>query len=273
MNNIKEIIEIQKTNKDEIRNLTDQYFNYLTAPMDDMWELGIIGMSNYYKIILNNNEVGYFCIDDDNYLLQYFIIDSYLDKSKEIFRYILEEYKITEAYVSTIEPRYLSLCLDFQKTVTTHTLLYKDMFNVTKNNPIKNGEFHTATMEDFQKILDYSVKNIGSEGDWIEPYYKNIIKRKELFLLKSQDEIIGEGELRVSDKQKPYANLGVTVSKKYRKQGTASYILTYLKGLCYEQNLIPICSTTIENVGSQKAIKNAGLFAYNRILKVNFKSI
>lgn len=271
MNN--QIIKIQKTSKNKILSMTNKYYEYLTAPMDDMWEIGIIGKSNYYNVIFGDRKIGYFCLDNNNVLLQYFITDLFLDQSKEIFKYIISKHKIKEAFVSTIEPRYLSLCLDFQKKMDVDTILYTDSLDSNIKNPIKTAKFYLATMEELQDILNYQLNKVSLEGDWIEPYYIDIIKKEQLYLLKLEDEIIGSGELRPCLMNNTYANLGVTVSKKYRRQGLGSYILSYLKKLCYKQNLVPICSTSINNIGSQKSIENAGLFAYNRVMKVYFNDL
>lgn len=271
MDRIKQILKTEKTDKKEIVTMTEAYLKYLTDPMDDMWEIGIIGASNYYKIIIENNEIGYFCLDDQNILLQFFIKDSFQNLSIEIFNHILDQYKIREAYVSTIEPRYLSLCLDAQEQVTVHTLLYKDLNTVNRANPIKESHLNVAEIEALTAILEFHLKNIGSLGAWVEAYYTKLIEKGQLFLLKLEEEIIGTGEFRPSEQQRPYVNLGVITSQRLRRQGIASHILTYLKELAYQQGLIPICSTTVNNIGSRRAIENAGFFAANRVLKITFK--
>jgi predicted acetyltransferase len=238
--------------------------------MDDMWEEAIIGVSNYYRIVLDNNDVGYFCLDDENILLQFFVSDKFLSESKEILEFILDGYKIKEGFISTIDIRSLPLFLDLNKEVHTHTLLYKDNFDINKSSPFDGIEIKVASSLDLQNIIDYYENKAVIQGSWLRPYCVNLINKQQLFIFTINNEIIGTGERRISESQKGYANIGVTVSKDYRKKGLATYILSYLKKECYKYELKPICSTTVENIGSQKAIQNSGFIAYHRILKIIF---
>ncbi len=264
------IVNIHKTTKQEIGKAIKEYYENLIAPMDDMWEEAIIGISNYYRIVLNNNDAGYFCLDNDNILLQYFIKDKFIDESKELLKYILKEYKIKEGFVSTIDIRSLPLFLDFNNEIHTHTLLYKDIYHVDMVSPFEGTEIKIATSTDLQNIIEYYENSVDIQGSWLRPYCINLIKKQQLFLFELNNEILGTGERRISESQKGYAHIGVTVAKEYRRKGLASYILSYLKKDSYTYGLTPICSTTIKNIGSQKAMQNSGFFAYHRIVKVKF---
>ncbi|MGM0396114.1 MAG: GNAT family N-acetyltransferase [Bacillota bacterium] len=264
------MVNIHKTTKQEIKEMKKEYNENLIAPMDDMWEESIIGTSNYYKIVFNNSDAGYFCLDDNNILLELFIKDEFIDKSKELMQSILDEYKIQEGFASTIDTRSLPLFLDLNNGIQTHTFLYKDICHVNRINPFDGVEIKTAITTDIQKIIEYHENCVDISGSWLKAYCINLINKKQLFLFLMNNEIIGTGEIRASESQKGYAHIGVTVAKDCRRKGLASYILYYLKKGCYKYEMIPICSTSISNVGSQKAIQNSGFFAYHRIVKVRF---
>ncbi len=264
-------IVIEKTTKSEINRMTLEYYKNLLAPMDDMWEKSIIFVSDYYKIAVGTKVVGYFCLTAHNEIVQYYIKNQYQKRAKDIFVQVLKDMEIKKAFVSTLEPRFFNLCLDNNKTMQTHTYLYRDMFKATHSNPIKNAKFNLATMDEYQEVLQYERENIGQDGDWVEPYFENVIERQELFLLRVKNEIIGTGELRPSESHKTHANVGVTVGSEYRRQDIASFVLTYLKDMCYNRELIAICSTTVDNIGSQKAIEKAGLHPYHRVVEVTFE--
>ena len=266
-------VNIYQTAKEEISKTIKEYYENLIAPMDDMWEEAIIGASNYYKIVFNNSDAGYFCLDNDNILLQYYIKDKFIDETKELLRYIIQEYKIKEGFVSTIDVRSLPVFLDFNNEIHTHTLLYKDSYHVDKVSPIEGMEIRIATSTDMQNVIEYYENRVDIQGSWLRPYCINLIKKQQLFLFEVSNEIIGTGERRSGESQTGYAHVGVTVAKEYRKKGLASYILSYLKKDCYKYGLVPICSTTIDNLGSQKAIQNAGFYAYHRIVKVKFQGL
>jgi len=264
-------LAIKKVEKEQIKWMTDQYYKDLCATMDDMWEKGIIGRSDYHSIALDGQEIGYFCLDDNKALLQYFAIDEYLYMTEQVFAHVLKANEVKEGFVSTIEPRYLTLCMDHQKHVESNSIMFADAYESSLENPIAEAVFETAVPEELDAVMKYSIEDAGLEGDWMIEYYKNIISVGSLHLLKLNGKIIGTGELRVSDTQQPFADLGMTVGKEHRRKGLGTYILTYLKGICYEKGLKPICSTSVENIGSKKAIENAGMYAYHRVLKVAFR--
>ena len=51
---------------------------------------------------------------------------------------------------------------------------------------------------------------------------------------------------------------------------TPDYINFALKQLCDDRGLVPICSTTADNVAAQRAITKAGFVSRHRILEVSF---
>ena len=101
-------------------------------------------------------------------------------------------------------------------------------------------------------------------------YYGDLIKRKELFGLWDGKTLIATGERRVSETQKPYADVGMIVSTTHRGQGLATMILQKLLNLCGEKGLSAICSTEKDNVGAQKAIAKAGFIDHHRIVEFKF---
>jgi len=62
------------------------------------------------------------------------------------------------------------------------------------------------------------------------------------------------------------------VSKEHRRQGVGSDILTRTKAFCYERDLSPICSCEAGNMGSKKAIVNAGFVSRHRIVSIGFQA-
>lgn len=120
-----------------------------------------------------------------------------------------------------------------------------------RTNAIEGVTIKKANLSDLQQVLDYHENCVGIKGSWLQPYCIGLIEKRELVLFLLHGEIIGTGEKRLNERQQGYASLGVTVSKEYRRRGLASYILFHLKTDCYEHQLVPICSTSINNIGSQ----------------------
>src|ERR1700753_1776129 len=117
---------IQLEHPDTVQQLRDDYLQTLIAPMDGMWESVAITYATFFEILDREQRVGYFCIDPNNYLLRFYLLENYQSQAQEIFAWIVSTYGIEHAIVSTIEPLYFSLCLDFQKSITPQSYLFGD---------------------------------------------------------------------------------------------------------------------------------------------------
>ncbi len=101
-------------------------------------------------------------------------------------------------------------------------------------------------------------------------YAKMVIEQGILHVLEKGEEILGTGELRVRKSWVPYADVGMIVNKKYRRQGVGAYLLSLLKQKAGAQGLKPICSCEAGNQGSRKAVENAGFIARHRVVQFSF---
>ena len=263
------MLKINKVYIESINSLRNKYYEKITVPMDDMWENKIIPSGDFYTIS-DEELLGYFVIGDNNTLLQFYLTDDYECFSSEIFEQILEKQNISGAFAGTFEPGYLSLCLDKNIKVEVDTLLYMELKKHTIETPIKPIKVKIADIEDYSEILDFNKNKVGLKGDWMEDYYKKLLPMQGVHLFKLNEKIIGIGEFRPSKSNTSYANLGIMVSNDFRRKNLGSYILSQMRILANVKGFIGICSTTIDNIGSQKAIEKSGFYSYHRILKIKF---
>lgn len=263
------MIEISKVKRDSITSIVKKYSEKITAPLDDMWENMIIPSGTFYTVS-DADIMGYFVVGDNNTMLQFYIEECYESKTIEIFEQVVKDQNIEGALAGTFEPLYLSLCLDRNTKVEVDTFLYKENKSAEIKSPIDAIRINQANKDDYTEILDFCKSKVGLEGDWIGPYYKVLLPKGSVYLFKIEDEIIGAGELRPSKSSVSYANLGMMVSKDFRKQNIGTYIMHQMKLLANKKGLMGICSTTIDNVASQKAIIKSGFYSYHRILKIRF---
>ena len=261
---------VKKIDKECIKKMRDSYYKNVTAPMDDMWELGIIGKGDFYTIE-KEAVLGYFVVDADNNLLQFFLKEEYEKCALNIFEFIKKKKEINQAFVSTYEPRYLSLCLDKNDGVEINSMLYTQMKTIEFKNPLKGISSELAKKENLDEILVYHREKVDIEGDWLIEYCKTLIAYNGLILFKIGNKIIGTGEMRPSYSSKSYANIGMTVSKNYRKQSIGTYILTQMRILANKKGLKAICSTSKENIASQRTIEKSGFYPYHRVLTVKLR--
>ena len=184
--------------------------------------------------------------------------------------------EIKGATVSTGDSLFLGLALEAQQQTTVHTLLYGlpsfESESATSFEPIHgDAELSLVEPEEEGRVIELERAALPQDpGDWLVGYVRGLMARHELYALRVGDEILGVGEARVSDAQPPYVDLGVITMADHRKKGVATDILRRLVALCLQRDQKPICSTTLENLGAQKAIAAAGFVSLHRLLDVTF---
>lgn len=263
------MVTFRETKAEAVLSLKEDYLKTVTAPLDGMWESGFLPFSKHWEIIIDQKQAGYFCVNDDNILLQFHLKNNLLADAISVFEKMLSEGYTAQAIVGTNEPLFLSLCMDQQNSVEIHTYLFEEDKSAAKAVSPENYQLDLATQDEFSTLLSFVEETVGG-GDWLEGYVRNLIKQEELFFLSDAETILATGECRISKTQLPFADLGMIVNKNFRGQNIATNVLKELKSRCIERNMKPICSTTVGNIAAQKAIVKAGFISRHRLLEVHF---
>lgn len=253
-----------------IQQIRDDYLHTLSAPIDGMWENTVILHATFWEIQDQEQYIGHFCLDSNNYLLRFHLLESYQAQAQEIFSWILSIHRIQYAIAGTIEPRYFSLCLAVQKSSELHTYLFRDNTRIKASPRLTNTVFRKAEKSDFADISRFYHINTEGSGEWIEAFLQERLNREELFGLYDRQIVVATGECILSQKQLPYADLGMVVARSYRGRGLGSSMLIQLKHHCYTVGWEPICSCSADNHASKKAIENAGFISEQRMVKMLF---
>jgi GNAT superfamily N-acetyltransferase len=261
---------IQLDDVTTIQRLRDDYIRALVLPMDGMWESTVIAHATFWEIQDQGQFAGYFCLDDSNVLLRFSLLEKYLGRSEEIFRWVISTYRIHSAITSTIEPLYFSLCLDVQRSIELSNYLFRDGGPVELSSGLSNSVLRLAEKGALDEIVCFYRANTEGDGAWIEPFLHKRLDQQELFVLLDRQMLLASGECIPSPKQVPYADLGMIVAQAYRGRGLGSFMLTQLKKHCYEVGWMPICSCSADNHASKKAIEKAGFVSEQRMVKVQF---
>lgn len=261
-----------------LRALKQQYLRHTTAPLDGMWLCGFVPMAAHYVLRANDEVVGYYCINDDGCLLQFWVPPAFDAEASTTFDAVvsgrLASDPVRGAFVSTAEPRYLSWCLDRFAAFQVNALMYRLGEPPAGTPPASAAPscaltpIHTDQRPD---AVQFAVAAVGAPESWLSQYYAGLIDRGELSALWDGDRIIGLGECRPSHPLQPrVVDLGVMVAPSERGRGLATQILTTLARTCVADGLTPICSTEQTNLAAQRAIRRAGFVADHRI--VHFSS-
>jgi predicted acetyltransferase len=262
----------------EISDWKQAYLRTLVGPMDGYWETAVIGLAPHYIMWKGGKRVGYFAVQKGR-LLQFFVVDAALPEVPALFADVLTSANIHSAAVSTIEPAFLALCLDRQTAVSVNSYLFQDHHTVHPTlSAYPQAEFRPGTMADIDQLVQFYHENdeyedteaIETGAGGHEPYTRSLVENEQVFLLTNNDEILGIGECRISETQKPYADVGMIANNQYRRQGIGTFLLAQLKEYCYSLHVKPICSCTFDNMASRKTIEKAGFITQYRILDIQF---
>ncbi len=256
---------------ESVQDLKMAYLKTVTAPLDGMWESGLIPMANHWQIESDGQPIGYFCVNDEGCLLQFYVKEELWPQVLDFLKGLIDTGLVKTAVVGTNEPATLSLCLDLHTAVSVDSYLFHDSQQVNLSlAKYNNPALRLVMADELSTIVQFDAKNTDGDVDWLQNFLRNLIAKKELFVLEHEGVILGVGECRASVNQPPYADLGMIVSTAHRSQGIGSYILSQLKSICQQRQLNPICSTTVANTPSRKAIEKAGFIRQHRLLKIDF---
>ena len=271
----KKMINIVKIEQlEELSGLKAEYIEQAIAPLDGMWLCGFVPMATHFGFYKEDELAGFCCINDDGYLLQYYMKPEYYADSSSIFSAIIGKEtspcgEVKGAFCSTAEIQYLSFCLDHAANNQVNTLMFQQI-----SEPVKKDThlpMMTATIEQLAEFVEFAKANIGAPEEWVTGYYTNLIDRQELFGYWQDNKLTAAGECRLFDEhQTKYADLGMVVAESERGKGIATQVLIYLIALANSKGLTAMCSTEKTNIASQKAITRAGLTSSHRIVQFNF---
>lgn len=242
-------------------------YQKLRTPIDAMWELLYIASSQHYLIENEEETIGYCCIDSSDSLLQLYLKDDFNYLIEAVIIKLIDTELIRSARLSSSEPVAFNVCLLHSKSISTNTFCFQH-----KNKPLEfepTLELELVATEEIPAIKAFLKEEVGMDDTF--GYTENLVNRGEIYRAKEGDTVIATSECRLSDTQKEYADLGMIVKSDYRGQGLATQILKLQVNRVLDMGRVPICSTTIDNIASKKAIEKAGFYCTNIIFDLSFK--
>jgi Acetyltransferase (GNAT) family. len=239
----------------------------LVAPQDDMWE-SFMNYAMHWELQEDKQIIGYASSNEENGLLQFFLLPIWIQDGPEIFHQFIEEAKIKKAIIGTNNPACLSIAMHHQKLVKVDTYLFTNYFD----SPIIENEIHVRQTEpdELEKMVDFYHSSMFAPKEWLNGYLGNLNSKKELFVLEEGSEILGACEVRKSESDSIIANIGMVVSIHHRKKGLGTYLLSKAKEIAISWGKQPICSCEVGNIGSLKSIQRSGFRSIHQMLYMEF---
>lgn len=249
-----------------IDSLRAKLYQKLIAPIDAMWELLYIASSQHFLITNDDETLGYCCINEEKSLIQIFIEEEYSSKIEIIIKELISSKLIGSASLSSNETLAFNASLLQSKSIKANTFCYEHL-----NKPIKINSkliLEEAKIDDIPAIKAFLNAQVGMDDTF--GYTENLVSRKEIFLLRNVNEIIATSECRISDSQSEIADLGIIVNIDYQGKGIATEVMQIQVNRVLQAGRKPICSTTLDNIASRKAIEKAGFYCSNIIFDISF---
>lgn len=250
----------------QIEELRKKLYQRFLAPIDAMWEQLYVASAQHYFIQEGSQNMGYCCIDEEGSLLQIFLHDEFNHLMGHVIRSLIESRLISNAKLSSMEPISFNACLFHSKSIQPNTFCFQHSDREWGNDSPLN--IVPVAKEDIPAVKAFLNNQIGFDDTF--GYTENLVERGEIFMVKEAEEIIATSELRMSDTQPDFADLGVIVNNNYRGKGIATKILSQQAKSARNANRQPICSTTHDNIASKKAIEKAGFYCASIIFDIRF---
>ena len=258
-------MKFKKSNTTDTNGLRTKLYQKLIAPIDAMWELLYIASSQHYLIENNDSTLGYCCINEEGCLIQIYLEEYYCSNMDNVIEELINSGLINSASLSSNEPIGFNSCLFHSKSIKTNTFCFQHLNTPIEVNSTLNVEL--VTTENLPAIKAFYKKQVGMDDTF--GYTENLVSRKELFMVKELDVIIATSECRMSDTQPEIADLGIIVNRDHQGKGIATQVMQMQVNRVLKANRKPICSTTLENVASKRAIEKSGFYCSNIIFDIS----
>lgn len=251
--------EYMKSGIQDNLGLFNNYLSKLTI-VDDFWETHILE-GEFYSIQWEKKIVGFFSIFRKTKITSFYLIDSHIKDSQNIFSDIITKFGIGSSFVATSDELFLSLAMDYHKKVEMQAYFFTDSkTNVKKANWPRNL-LSLATEKDIKEIMA------------TEPYddIEALVESNAVYIMRKEDlTFLGTGIINPLKSMPNICVIGMSVSIQYRQLGIGRSILTYLKDLCYENGKTPVAGCWYQNTNSKKTLESVGFVTKSRLLNILF---
>lgn len=251
-----------------VQEFRKQWYLDLYEPLDGMWEALYIGGADIFLIQEDGLDLGYACIDAQKTLNQIFLQESHRYLMKGVIGELISSGLATSAQLGINDMVSFNACLSLSRSMEENTFNYRfsnHQKQILHHEPVS---LRLVKAEDIDEVKSFLKTEAGFDDTF--GYTENLCNRNEMYLVEGGEGIMATGECRLSDTQPKYADVGMIVRGSYRKRGLGTRILTELNEIACSKGRIPICSTTIENIASQKAIERAGFYHTHTIFNIHF---
>lgn len=263
-----ENINFQKSNWDELLDLTTAYFTELGYKNDSFFYSNIFDNESY-KIILDDVPCGFFSMgiswDKLRMLYAFYITPDKRGISDKILDDILEKMDIQAAFVVSNDQHFVSLA--FEKMNALGTGFEMQAYNFVYGKPSREAEYSMEHLFEVQPD-EYETMNSLTEGQWDgcfgDPDFS-------FYAIRHEGKTLGYGaygKMKYNDK---YVDVGNFTLPEHRQKGVGRSLIINISKLVIKQGLIPAAGCWYGNKNSIMTLKSSGFIPENRLFKVKFR--
>ncbi len=200
----------------------------------------------------------------DGTLVEFFVDPKETRQLVEIFDMAMRQTGASTVLCKSFDTQLMYVALSRPAHITTVGFLYRHIAD-PHFEPRDDVSFIAGSLSDADTIF-------GFNDDFFEDIQEiqDYAESGGLFLLKKAGEIIGCGIGKSVIEARPDIDIGMLVAPMHRRHGFGSHIIAFLKDHYLQQGLRPICGCSVDNIGSQRALNNAGLVSEHRLLQISY---
>jgi len=255
-------MDIKKCNFEDIKTLVADYYINNKILVDSFWE-NHVRDGKHYKIIHENEIIGYFSINSGTILVLFNVIEKYRYISQELFAIIKKFESIKEALIPTGDEFFISLAID--NYIKIEKQAYFSIYTEKTPKKIIAIELKLADIKEDMETLNLCHDFLKSEIENLN----NLID-EEIYIAKHDNNVIGFGIIEYQKIVDIYASIGMIVREEYRQKGYGANILNGLKNIVKSKGKIPVSGCWYYNHNSKKTMENAGAYSKTRLLRFHF---
>lgn len=255
---------LQRSSLDDILQLRKEYLDNLLEAQELLLELSIHD-AECFVFEIDGKTAGYVCIDEQ-VILEFHVVESYINQVDEIFLYLLDNTSIQSALIKSFDHMFLSCALNYQKGLDVVGLLGRHYRKTNLFRPPVLFKRRLAYQEDLTLIKEVE-QNVFTQIARMQ----KAIERKHVYLYFSGDDLLGFALIQTIVQSRPDVDLGLVLVKHYRRLGIGPHLLQDLIEHCFTLGLNPVGGCAAENIASRRAAERVGFISQYRLLKVHFR--
>lgn len=238
--------------------LRDAYLDSLAEPQELFLELqveaGVTWLAGDFA----------YAVVFDSKLVEFFVAPERASRTVEAFDAVMKASGASTVIAKSWDTRLLYAAFATKAHVRTGGLLFRRIADQT---------FQARDDVTFRQGVDADAQVIYSFND---DFFESVEEIQQyasiggLFVLEREGEAVGCGIGRPVIDGRSDIDIGMLVAKGHRRKGYGGHIIAYLKSHYLALGLRPICGCSVDNIGSQRALWNAGFVSEHSVLEISY---